>query len=111
MEHYDDFGAPEEVTVEDQSTVLAKYAYDKYGDFVGWKNYAGLKMPDWDQLPSNIQDAWKASVRAVSEKLASEKIERFQDDPSLTWEERYLLLERHHVLETSILVARLKGHE
>jgi hypothetical protein len=36
------------------------------------------------------------------------KVKRFVDDPSLTWEERYKLLEEHHTKETSFLIDKIR---
>jgi len=40
----------------------AQRAYERYGEFVGWKNYAGLRMPSWDEVPSKIKLAWCYSL-------------------------------------------------
>lgn len=45
--------------------VLAQIAYDAYGESVGWKNYQGLPMPSWEDLPPAIQQAWRAAVDAA----------------------------------------------
>jgi len=44
----------------------AHVAYDAYGDFVGWKNYAGAPMPQWHELPDKIRDAWRAACEAIT---------------------------------------------
>lgn len=41
------------------------FAYDEYGDFVEWKNYAGHPMPKWEDLPEKIRGAWIAASRKV----------------------------------------------
>ena len=35
-------------------TDLAYEAYTAYGDKAEWKNYAGSRMPSWQDLPDNI---------------------------------------------------------
>lgn len=40
----------------------AQRGYNAYGDYVGWKNYAGHAMPTWVALPEKIRSAWKHSV-------------------------------------------------
>lgn len=35
----------------------ARRGYEAYGDYVEWKNYAGLTMPAWDILPEKIRGA------------------------------------------------------
>lgn len=37
---------------------LAEQAYEAYGSITDHKNYAGLPMPDWDELGEKIQSAW-----------------------------------------------------
>jgi hypothetical protein len=44
---------------------LAKIAYEAYGASTGGKNYQGLPMPPWDELPPAIRDAWDAATQAV----------------------------------------------
>lgn len=46
-------------------TEIAKAGYNDYGEYVGWKNYAGLPMPTWDTLPEKIQGAWKAAAKKI----------------------------------------------
>jgi hypothetical protein len=36
------------------------------------------------------------------------KVPRYRDDSSLSWEERYKLLDDHHVKETSFLIAKIR---
>lgn len=36
-------------------------AYEAYGNQVEWKNYLGKPMPNWFELPANIQQAWQAA--------------------------------------------------
>ncbi len=52
---------------------LAKNAYHAYGSVTDWKNYAGLPMPAWADLPAKIRAAWEAAVnQVVGEVLAGE---------------------------------------
>ncbi len=88
--------------------ITATAAYNTYGDFVGWKNYAGLPMPTWADLPEKIRGAWKAATHQTREGFAESIVPKFQDDPLMTWEERFKLLEKHHILETTVLAARVK---
>lgn len=52
---------------------LGKVAYLAYGDVTGWKNYQGLPMPTWANLPQGIRDAWNAAARAVLEDANSDE--------------------------------------
>jgi hypothetical protein len=44
---------------------LAITAYQAYGNSVEWKNYQGLPMPRWDDLPAAIKQAWVDAAEAV----------------------------------------------
>lgn len=49
---------------------LAQLAYERYGEQVGWLNYAGLPMPKWNDLGTSIQDAWREAAGGVAETVA-----------------------------------------
>ncbi|MGL4883040.1 MAG: hypothetical protein ACRC8K_18580 [Waterburya sp.] len=51
---------------------LAKQAYFDYGTVTDHKNYQGLPMPEWDDLPEKIKEAWIMAVKSV---LAGIKIQ------------------------------------
>lgn len=51
---------------------LGKIAYLAYGDSVGWKNYQGLPMPQWDQLSVAIQGGWIAAAVKIAKLPAKE---------------------------------------
>jgi hypothetical protein len=36
------------------------------------------------------------------------KVGRHRDDPALTWEERYKILESHHIRETQFLIDEIR---
>lgn len=42
---------------------LAKQCYYGYGSVTDFKNFQGNPMPEWEQLPGKIQEAWKAAAR------------------------------------------------
>lgn len=44
---------------------LAKLAYAAYGTATDGKNFLGGIMPEWERLPSGIQEAWCAAVSSV----------------------------------------------
>lgn len=44
---------------------ISHRSYNAYAASVGGKNYLGLAMPKWAELPAEIQNAWKASAVAV----------------------------------------------
>lgn len=43
----------------------AAVAYDAYGATTDYKNYLGLPMPEWEDLPEAIKKAWWAAAQAV----------------------------------------------
>jgi len=45
---------------------LAKIGYQAYGQLTDFKNYQGLPMPTWDDLPERIQNAWMAAATAIA---------------------------------------------
>mgnify|MGYP003152360651 FL=1 len=47
----------------------AEEAYNAYAKEANWKNYQGLPMPHWLQLPDHIQRSWIAAVTAGSDSL------------------------------------------
>jgi hypothetical protein len=51
---------------------VAQKAYTAYGSVTEFKNYQGLPMPKWEDLPPKIQAAWMAAVAKVTEIVAEE---------------------------------------
>lgn len=49
----------------DITETLAKSAYDAYGAVTDHKNYQGLPMPTWEDLPEKIRLAWCAAAKRV----------------------------------------------
>lgn len=50
----------------DVSLALARTAYKAYGATTDFKNYQGLPMPEFDDLPEKIRQAWIAAAGAVA---------------------------------------------
>lgn len=46
---------------------IAQRAYEAYGMATGGKNYQGLPMPEWQNLPETVQLAWRAAVTCALE--------------------------------------------
>ncbi|MEH1788870.1 MAG: hypothetical protein V7L23_25640 [Nostoc sp.] len=44
---------------------LTQIAYRAYGQTTDFKNYQGLPMPEFDDLPEKIQQAWIAASQAI----------------------------------------------
>lgn len=57
--------------MEDEDTKLARVGYEAYGAEAGWKNYQGLPMPRWDELPEGIRLSWKAAARAIAREVVT----------------------------------------
>jgi hypothetical protein len=51
--------------MESQELKLAIIAYHAYGKTTDFKNYQGLPMPEFGNLPEQIQQAWIAATQAV----------------------------------------------
>lgn len=43
----------------------AKAAYAAYGEVVGWKNFRGDPMPQFNELPEAIQRAWDGACEGA----------------------------------------------
>jgi hypothetical protein len=67
---------------------ITKDSYAAYGETVGWKNYAGLPMPTWEELPPKIQEAWRAATKETLRKTLGDVLQ---------------------IKEPNLLAARLKG--
>lgn len=48
-------------------TDFPRIAYEAYGKTTDFKNYQGLPMPTYDDLPEKIKLAWEAATKAVYE--------------------------------------------
>jgi hypothetical protein len=44
---------------------LGKIAYDTYCQKVGWKSFRGEPLPEWKEVPPNIQEAWEGATAEV----------------------------------------------
>lgn len=53
-------------------TGLDQVAYAAYGQSTGGYNFRGDPMPEWEDLPPEIQAAWQAAAAAVADKVLSE---------------------------------------
>lgn len=66
---------------------LAQRAYEAYANNTQWKSVAtGAPLPQWEQLPEAIQEAWKASVadchrlrHVISQFIGSDKPEELDE--------------------------------
>ena len=67
-------------TPEKDLPSLAQIAYEAYGDMTGRKNYQGLPMPEWADLPPLIKAAWNAAVNATV-KAVLEDMPKLDDEP------------------------------
>jgi hypothetical protein len=45
----------------------ARIAYTAYGRVTGFRNFLGEPMPDFDNLPPKIQEAWTNAARVIWE--------------------------------------------
>lgn len=56
---------------EEYLTQLARNAYNSYGGVTDHKNYQGLPMPLYNDLPPKIQNAWREAVKRVKEDIGN----------------------------------------
>lgn len=49
--------------------ILAKVAYNAYGENRDWKTFSGDPMPRWIDLPAHIKLGWIAAADAVRAEL------------------------------------------
>jgi hypothetical protein len=63
----------------------AHLAYNVYGDSVGWKNYQGLRMPTWDELPRRIRASWCLTTEALHANVKATCREAVED-ATHSWE-------------------------
>lgn len=50
---------------------LAKIAYIRYGDVLGWTNFLGDPMPEWQELAARQQQGWMEAAVAVAAAVRS----------------------------------------
>lgn len=51
--------------MNDKYLFLARIGYESYSQASGNKNYLGLDMPTWQELPENIKNYWIVSAKAI----------------------------------------------
>ncbi|WP_179066650.1 hypothetical protein [Nostoc sp. C052] len=58
--------------MESEELKIARIAYQAYGKTTDFKNYQGLPMPEFKDLPGQIQQAWIAATQAVVNYISDE---------------------------------------
>lgn len=58
--------------MEPEEIKLSRTAYISYGQVTDYKNYQGLPMPAYDDLPDKIKAAWAAAVMVIVAKIRGE---------------------------------------
>lgn len=61
--------------MQNEIETLARGAYDAYGGVTDHKNYQGLPMPTWEDLPAKIREAWLAAALHVRNAVIVAKAE------------------------------------
>lgn len=78
------------MSISQELEELAKTGYHAYGEFTDFKNYQGLPMPAWEDLPGKIQGAWLAAAEAMFrqgiEKLSGSLAKTIIDDIAESFE-------------------------
>lgn len=44
---------------------IGQIAFEAYSESMGWKTYDGKDIPHWENLSSEVRQAWSAAARAV----------------------------------------------
>lgn len=52
--------------------LLARDAYEAYGQATGGRNHRGEPMPAWEDLGDTIRGAWVAAATAVVDRVTKE---------------------------------------
>lgn len=58
---------------------LARLAYAAYGKTTDFKNFQGNPMPEFDNLPEKIKEAWSAACTSVAADVVEEIAEKVND--------------------------------
>lgn len=58
----------------DEGEARAVAAYAAYGQVTDFKNYQGLPMPAWSELPEKIREAWGAAAERLGELSADARL-------------------------------------
>lgn len=52
---------------------LARIAYHAYGSWVQWKTPEGKRLPSFEELPMQRQNAWTAAAETVAVQVRKEE--------------------------------------
>jgi hypothetical protein len=72
-----------------QSEFMAMTAYRAYGSVTEFKNYQGLPMPTWEDLPEKIKTAWIEAIKTTPTYVDLDARERMQVEHALAYSKNY----------------------
>jgi hypothetical protein len=49
----------------DRESDIGYHAYQAYGEHVEWTAHTGKPMPQWEDLPARIKNAWRLAAEAA----------------------------------------------
>ncbi len=52
---------------------LARIAYHAYGSWVQWKTPEGKRLPNFEELPMQRQNAWTAAAETIAVQVRKEE--------------------------------------
>lgn len=53
---------------------LARIAYHAYGSWVQWKTPNGKRLPNFEELPMQLQNAWTAAAETIAIQVRKEEL-------------------------------------
>jgi hypothetical protein len=56
-----------------EKVVLARIAYHAYGSWIEWKAPGGKRLPNFEELPMYLQNAWTAAAETVAIQVRKEE--------------------------------------
>lgn len=91
----------------------AKNLIEAWESLEGDKNYTPKEIEKWliEKMKPAI-DILRETFNKETEILETYKwikIKKYKDDNTLTWEERYKKLEKHHIEETNFLIEKIRN--
>jgi hypothetical protein len=66
-----------------ETYTLGQTAYRAFGSWSEWKTPQGKRMPDWEELSMNVQNAWTSAAEVVAVLVRKEELSS-QESPTIS---------------------------